>query len=117
MIQKIDLIGEVLEECRLIEYAEEVLDDLLQLDGSVLRAACKRLKKINENPIRGEALKNKFGLDLMACRKEYFDGNRMRIVWETYTSPNKGGYIAKIWSIAPRKREDAYRRACKRRNG
>lgn len=115
MIQKIDLIREVFEQCTQIEYAEEVLDDLLKLDGSILREACNRLKKINSNPFCGEDLQDKYGMDLTGCRKEYFDGNRMRIVWEPYRKPNKNGYVTIIWSIAPRKGEAAYHQAFSRR--
>ncbi|MDA8212042.1 MAG: hypothetical protein M0021_09220 [Clostridia bacterium] len=115
MIQKIDLIREVFEQCTQIEYAEEVLLDLLSLDGSVLREACNRLKKINNTPYCGEELQDKYGIDLSGCRKEYFDGTRMRIVWEPYKEPTQHGSIAKIWSVGPRKSEDAYRRAFKRR--
>ena len=115
MIQKIDLITQVLVECTNIEYAEDILDDLMRLDGSILKEACARLRKINHNPLCGEELHNKYDMDLSGCRKEYFNGTRMRIVWEPYTEPNEYGYIAIIWSIGPRKSEDVYRRAYKRR--
>ena len=115
MIQKITLITRVFEECSKIEYAEDILDDLMSLDGSVLKEACTRLKKINDNPFCGEELQNKYGMNLSGCRKEYFNGTRMRIVWEPYSEPNDYGYVAIIWSIGPRKSEDVYRRAYKRR--
>jgi hypothetical protein len=54
MIQKIDLIRKTLTKCTHLEYAEEVLEDLLSLDGSVLKEACTRLLKINKNPLCGE---------------------------------------------------------------
>lgn len=115
MIQKIDVIRDVFEQCTQIEYAEEVLDDLLRLDGSVLKEACNRLKKINGNPYCGEELQDKYGMDLTGCRKEYFDGTRMRVVWEPFGALNENGYLAKIWSVGPRKSVDAYHRAFKRR--
>jgi mRNA interferase RelE/StbE len=115
MIQKISLITRVFEECNKIEYAEDVLDDLINLDGSVLKEACARIKKINDNPFCGEELQNKYGMNLSGCRKEYFNGTRMRIVWEPYSKPNEQGYVAIIWSIGPRKSKDVYRRAYKRR--
>ena len=92
MIQKIDLIREIFEQCTNLEYAEEILDDLLKLDGSVLREACNRLKKINANHYCGEPLEEKYGMDLTGCRKQYFDGTRMRVVWEPYIRPNQNGY-------------------------
>jgi len=116
MIQKIDLIRKVFEECTQLQYAAEILDDLLKLDGRVLKEACNRLKKINTNPFCGEELQDKHGMNLTGCRKEYFDGPRMRIVWEPYTEPNEHGYAAIVWSIGPRKSADAYHRAYKRRS-
>ncbi len=115
MIQKIDLITQTFEQCTRIEYAEDVLDDLMKLDGSILKEACTTLKKINKNPFCGEELHNKYGLNLLGCRKEYFNGTRMRIVWEPYSEPNESEYVAIIWSIGPRKSADVYKRANKRR--
>ncbi len=116
MVQKIDLIKEVFEQCTCLEYAEDILADLLQLDGSKLKEACKRLKKINDNPLCGEELQNKYNMDLTGCRKEYFDGTGMRVVWETYSEPNEYGHVAMIWSVGPRKSYDVYKRTFKRRN-
>lgn len=113
MIQKIDLIRETLEQCLRLEYAEEVLYDLLELDGSVLKEACNRLKKINNNPFSGNVLQNKYGIDLSSCRKEYFLGTKMRIVWEPYNTTE--GYVAKVWCVGPRKDKEAYQRAASRR--
>jgi len=116
MIQKIDLIRKTLAKCSRLEYTEEIIEDLLSLDGSILKEACKLLQKINDNPLCGEELQDKYDLNLTGCRKEYFCGNRMRIVWQTYSKPNDNESEAVIWSIAPRKKEEAYRLACERRD-
>lgn len=65
-----------------IEYHEEVKNDFKKLGHSTTLLVLKKIKKIAQNPIIGDALGNKANSDLSGFRKVYVGNKRVRIVYK-----------------------------------
>lgn len=53
-----------------------------ELDGSLKPLVAAQLVNIRENPLAGEPLGNKMGIDLTGYRKIYVARKKIRIVWQ-----------------------------------
>lgn len=65
-----------------VEFLQESLKELEELDGSLKLFILKQIKKLSENPELGEPLGNKAGIDLTGFRKIYVFKKKIRIVYK-----------------------------------
>ena len=92
------------------EAAKEYTD----LDGSVKKNVKKKIEELENNAFLGEALGNKFNIDLSGFYKIYVHGKKFRIVYRLIT-PLKIEII-EIWGIGKREKEEIYKLIYKRMN-
>ena len=94
-----------------IEYHEEVKNDFKKLGHSTTLLVLKKIKKIAQNPIIGDALGNKANIDLSGFRKVYVENKRVRIVYQIIDEK------IEVFIIAVGKRDDmeVYHKAADRR--
>ena len=90
------------------EAAKEYKD----LDGSVKKNVKRKIEELENNAFLGEALGNKFNIDLSGFYKIYVHGKKFRIVYRLIT-PQKIEVI-EIWGIGKREKIEIYKRIGKR---
>lgn len=86
-------------------FKAAALEEFKRLDNSVKRKIAAQLLKIQENPLAGEPLGNKHGIDLTGLRKIYVDNKRLRIVWQVRAREA----VVVILGIGPRDKGEIYR--------
>lgn len=84
--------------------------EFLALDGAVRRKVASQLLKIRENPLVGEPLGHKMGINLTGYRKIYVDRKRIRIVWEVRDRE----IVVVVLGIGPRDKGKIYRLVARR---
>lgn len=94
-----------------IEFIPEAAEDYRELDGSVKKKVAKRLVELSGNPMLGERLGNKFGMDLTGFFKLYVDNRKIRIVYRLIGDQVE---IVEIWGIGKREKEEIYHMVAKR---
>lgn len=65
-----------------IRFHEDVKKDLKILGQSITALVLKKLQKIAQNPLIGDALGNKANNNLAGFRKVYVDNKRVRVVYK-----------------------------------
>ena len=94
-----------------IEYHEEIKNDFKKLGHSTTLLVLKKIKKIAQNPIIGDAFGNKANIDLSGFRKVYVENKRVWIVYQIIDEK------IEVFIIAVGKRDDmeVYHKAADRR--
>jgi mRNA interferase RelE/StbE len=69
-----------------ISFHPEAKDDLKNFNYSVQLLILKQIKKLSVSPELGEALGNKYGLNLTGLRKMYVSKKQVRIVYQIFES-------------------------------
>jgi len=95
-----------------IEFTAEAAEDYKKLDGSIKKEANKKIDELAKNPLLGEQLGNKFGVDLSGFYKLYIAKKKFWIVYRLIT-PTKIEII-EIWGIGKRDKADIYKLIGKR---
>ena len=88
-------------------FHPEAEKELEKLNRSVQVLFTKALKKILKSPELGLDLGNKNSLDLVGCKKMYFDNKRYRIVYEVFEDE----ILIHIVAIGKRDKMDVYKKA------
>lgn len=94
----------------IVEFHEDVNNDLKELGHSASILIFKKLKKIAQNPIIGDKLGNKANNHLEGLRKVYVDNKRIRIVYKIIEEKIEILVIA----IGKRENMEVYKKASKR---
>jgi len=81
-------------EFRLV-LKESALKELRSLEGDQRKKCLAQLVKIRDNPLVGERLGHRAGIDLTGYRKIYVDRKTLRIVWTI-----EGDTIVVVMAIA-----------------
>ena len=81
------------------------------LDGSLKVEVGAKLLKIAANPLAGEPLGHRHGMNLSGLRKMYVDRKRIRIVWRVEGNVVT---IVTIFGIGPRAKGEIYRLVAQR---
>ena len=74
------------------------------LDRSVKLKVAAQLLKIQTNPLIGEPLGNRMGVDLTGFRRIYVDKKRLRIIWQVRASE----VTVLVIGIGPRDKGEVY---------
>lgn len=90
----------------------EAVGDYKNLDGSVKKSVNKKIAELEINPFLGDALGNKFNIDLSGFHKLYVHGKRFRIVYRLITPESIE--IVEIWGIGKREKAEIYKKIGKR---
>ena len=69
-----------------ISFHPEAKDDLKYFNYSVQLLILKQIKKLSQSPEIGDALGNKYGLNLTGLRKMYVNKKQVRIVYQIFES-------------------------------
>ncbi len=69
-----------------ISFHPEAMNDLKKINHSVQIQILKQIKKLSISPELGEALGNKFGINLTGLRKLYVNKKQIRIVYQIIES-------------------------------
>lgn len=69
-----------------ISFHPEAKDDLKYFNYSVQLLILKQIKKLSQSPELGDALGNKYGLNLTGLRKMYVNKKQVRIVYQIFES-------------------------------
>lgn len=88
-----------------IVFKRSAYEELKRLDNSVKPKVLAQLLKLQENPLAGEPLGNKRGINLTGYRKIYVDKGRLRIVWQVRLDK----VVVVILGIGPRDKGEIYR--------
>lgn len=88
-----------MKEYRIL-FHPEAKKEFDKLDGSIRKVVLKQLAKLAVNPVLGERLGHKAGLDLTGYRKMYTYKKKIRIVYRIH----EGKLL--IFIVAVGKRED-----------
>ncbi|MEI6090153.1 MAG: type II toxin-antitoxin system RelE/ParE family toxin [bacterium] len=67
-----------------IVFHSEAKKEFDELDGSLKILVLKQLKKLISNPLLGEAIGNKAGINLSGYRKTYVNNKKIRIVYKIF---------------------------------
>lgn len=86
-------------------FKESAYREFEVLDGSVKRKVAAQLLKIQENPLSGEPLGHKMGVNLTGYRKIYVDKKRIRIVWEVQAER----VVVLVMGIGKREKGEIYK--------
>ncbi|MGL4369752.1 MAG: type II toxin-antitoxin system RelE family toxin, partial [Spirochaetota bacterium] len=90
----------------IIEFIPEAAKDYKELDGSVKKKVSKKLEELSLNPFLGEALGNKFNVNLSGFYKIYVENKKYRIVYRIIGEEIE---IIEIWGIGKRDKEEIYK--------
>lgn len=93
-----------------VRFKKSAYWEFKKLDGSVKLKVAAQLLKIQENPLAGEPLGNKMGIDLTGYRKTYVDHKRVRIVWEVQAER----VVILVMGIGPRDKGEIFRLVAQR---
>ncbi len=93
-----------------VVFKQSAYDEFKRLDNSVKLKVAAQLLKIQGNPLVGEALGNKFGIDLTGLRRIYVDNRRLRIIWEVQWDR----VIVLVFGIGSRDKEEIYKLVARR---
>lgn len=88
-----------------IEFIPEAEQDFAKLDNSIRKQVAKKIDKLSINPYFGEALQDKFGMNLTGFYKIYVLDKRYRIVYRIIESSK----IVEIWAIDKRDKKKVYK--------
>jgi len=91
-------------------FHPEAEKELAKLNKSIQVLFTKALKKILKSPELGLDLGNKNNLNLVGCKKMYFDNKRYRIVYEVFEDE----VLIHIVAIGKRDKMDVYTKASER---
>ena len=95
-----------------VTFIPDAVQDYKKLDGSIRKEVNKRIDELEENPLIGKKLGNKFNIDLTGFYKLYVHNKKIRIVYRLIT-PEKIE-IVEIWGIGKREKEEIYKIVGKR---
>lgn len=95
-----------------IVFIPEAVIDYKELDGSVKKNVNNKIEELKENAFLGQALGNRFNIDLSGFYKIYVQGKQFRIVYRLITP--KEIEIIEIWGIGKREKEEIYKKIGKR---
>ena len=87
-----------------IQLIPEAEQDFYKLDGSVKKLVLKKLIRLESNPLLGEALGNKAGMDLTGYYRIYIQKKKIRIIYEI----KEEILIIRVISIGKRENFSAY---------
>lgn len=93
-----------------IEFLPQAKQEFDSLDGSLKKLASKQIEKLSGNPLAGEPLGNRLGLDLTGYRKIYFAKKSYRIVYAV----REKEIVVLIIGIGKRERAEIYREVAHR---
>ena len=93
-----------------IQFLDPAIDDLTDLDGSMLLPVLKKIAMLEENPEAGRPLGSRRGGDLTTFRKLVVGNRDLRVVYRV----DPDGQICVIWVIASRTDEQCYDTALRR---
>ena len=82
------------------------LKDYKELDGSIKKKVTRKLEELSINPFIGEALGNKFNVNLSGFYKIYVENKKYRIVYRIIGEEIE---IVEIWGIGKRDKEEIYK--------
>lgn len=102
--------GELIPPKSRVLFKQSAYKEFKKLDGSVKRLVAAQLLKTEQNPLAGEPLGSKHGIDLRGLRKIYVDDKRMRIVWEVQADR----VVVIVFGIGPREKGEIYRSVAER---
>ncbi len=89
-----------------IEFIPEAAKDYKELDGSIKKKVARKLEELSINPFIGEALGNKFNVNLSGFYKIYVENKKYRIVYRIIGEEIE---IVEIWGIGKRDKEEIYK--------
>ena len=92
-------------------FTKDAENDLERLDKSMRTQVIKKAIALQENPFLGDALGNKFGLDLIGYYKLYVAKKAYRIVYRLTGTQIE---VVEIVGIGKRDKEEIYRLVVKR---
>jgi mRNA interferase RelE/StbE len=92
-------------------FTKDAENDLERLDKSIRTQVIKKAIALQENPFLGDALGNKFGLDLTGYYKLYVAKKAYRIVYRLTGTQIE---VVEIVGIGKRDKEEIYRLVVKR---
>lgn len=87
-----------------VRFKASAYHEFKQLDGSVKPKVAAQLLKTQRNPLAGEPLGNRMGIDLTGYRRIYVDRKRIRIVWQVRAEE----VVIVIVGIGPRDKGEIY---------
>jgi mRNA interferase RelE/StbE len=93
-----------------IELTTDALEDLLELDGSVLPRVLKKLVMLEQDPEAGRPLGRRSKSDLTTFRKVVVGDRDWRIIYRI----EEDGTVVVIWVIAARSDDEVYSEAVRR---
>ena len=94
-----------------VHLIPEAKQDFKKLDGSIKKIVLKKLIQLETNPLLGEALGNKAGMDLTCYYKIYIQKRKLRIIYEI----KKEILLIEVISIGKRDKFSAYFQAYARK--
>lgn len=94
-----------------IEFIQDAKDDFDNLDNSIKKQVAKKMDNLSKNPFLGEALGNKFGIDLTGFYKLYIVNRKYRII---YKLVGEHVEIIEIFGIGKRDKEAIYKTVLQR---
>ena len=89
----------------------EAIEDFDALDGSVRKSIAKKIDALSENPLLGDPLGNKMGMDLTGFYKLYAVRKKYRIVYRILKGRVE---IIEIVGIGKRDKAEIYKLVSKR---
>jgi mRNA interferase RelE/StbE len=96
-----------------IEFIIEAAEDYKSLDGRIKKLVNFKMEKLEENPYIGEALGNRYNIDLTGYYKIYIDRKKYRIVYRIVKNEIE---IIEIWGIGKKDKMEIYKEIGKRIN-
>ena len=95
-----------------IDFIPQASEDYMKLDGSNRKLINKKISELAKNPLLGQPLGNKFGINLSGFHKIYVAKKRYRIVYRLITPTHIE--IIEIWGIGKRDKGEIYKIISKR---
>ena len=94
-----------------IKFIPEAVKDYKSLDGSIKKLVNEKMEKLEENPYLGEALGNRYNIDLTGYFKIYVYKKIYRIVYRIVKDEIE---IIEIWGIGKKDKMEIYKEVGKR---
>jgi mRNA interferase RelE/StbE len=94
-----------------IEFLPDAAKDFDRLGGSLRKQSAKKIDALAENPLLGDPLGNKLGIDLTGFYKLYFAKKKYRIV---YRIVHERIEVIEIAGIGKRDKAEIYKIMAKR---
>jgi len=99
-----------------VKFISEAQKDYKSLDGSIKKLVNEKIDKLEDNPYLGEALGNKYNIDLTGFYKLYIYKKIYRIIYRITedTESDENIEIVEIWGIGKKDKLAIYKEVKKR---